>query len=53
MGTYIQDHPYSQIKFKSAFRILLEKTPHLQFKKVTALNFFKEEDPNRYQAYYL
>ena len=53
MGTYIQEHPYSKAKFKSAFRILLESLPQIQKTKVTKLNFFKPEDPNRYQAYYL
>jgi hypothetical protein len=53
MGTYVQEHPYTQLHFRSAFRILLEKMPELQENKVTHLNFFKPEDPNRYQAYYL
>lgn len=53
MGTYIRDHPYTSIKYRSAFKMLLETLPIIQANKVSELNFFKPEDPNRYQSYYL
>ena len=53
MGTYIRDHPYSKLKFQSAFKMLLSKLPSIQGVKVNNLSFFKPEDPNRYQAHYL
>lgn len=53
MGIYIDDHPYTKIKFRSAFRMLLDRMPSVQASKVNNLNFFKPEDSNRYRAYYL
>lgn len=53
MGTYIRDHPYMKVKFRSAFRMLLDRLPFVQALRVSNLHFFKPEDPNRYQAYYL
>lgn len=53
MGTHIHNHPYSPLPFRSAFRLLLEEYPSVLNKKLTELTFFKPEDPNRYQAYYL
>ncbi len=34
MGTHIQNHPYSPITFKSAFRLLLEKCQQVSAKKL-------------------
>lgn len=53
MGTNIKDHPYSKITFRSAFRLLLQKLPRIQNVRVTDLTFFKGDDPNKYQAYYI
>lgn len=53
MGTNIKDHPYSKITFRSAFRLLLEKLPRIQNIRVTDLTFFKADDPNKFQAYYI
>lgn len=53
MGTNIKDHPYSKITFRSAFRLMLEKLPRIQNVRVTDLTFFKADDPNKYQAYYI
>ncbi len=49
----MKDHPYSKLQFRSFFKLLLEKIPRIQSIRVTDLTFFKNDDPNKYQAYYI
>lgn len=49
----MRDHPYSKIHFQSAFRIVMERVPRIKNMRITDLTFFKPDDPNKYQAYYM
>lgn len=53
IGTNIRNHPYSKLMFRSAFRVILDRLPRVQSFKISELTFFKADDPNKYQAYYI
>jgi len=53
MGIIAQEHPYSKIKYTSAFKTTLSRCPQIQSLRQIDLTFFKSDDPNKYQAYYL
>ena len=53
IGTNIRSHPYCKLQFRSAFRVILDRLPRVQNFKLSELTFFKADDPNKYQAYYI
>lgn len=53
MGMNIKEHPYGKIVMRSAFKLLLERSPNIQNIRVSDLTFFKPDDPSNYQAYFI
>jgi hypothetical protein len=52
-GTSLKLHPYSKIKFRSHFKILMDRISSIKNLKMTDLTFFKPDDTRKYSANYI